>query len=339
MASGAAQFWSFFDKYFIIIGITIALSIGLLLPEPGRDLKERDVHILGFTLPQVAVVIIFILSGLGLDSIKEVNKPLPLALGIFFVIFLTPLLAIPIKMFGAGLVKLQLLQGACLFCAVPTTLSSGVKMVEQAGGNVPLALVLTTSTNLLGVFTMPYLCSWIFSATVEIPMMPMLKQLVMQTLVPFVLGLGLSNIGAVKSFATKYKKNLGRTGNCCIFFVVWLMSSGAQAKIVQLPAKDLGMSAALAIFTHIVYRTGAYLCAQGADLPPKEWVTFVLMCSQKSLPVCVSVLSTLPASLQVDTGTFIIPCIMSHFSQLLIDAMLTVRWTIDEKVDSSYVKA
>jgi len=262
------------------------------------------------------------------------KQPKPLALGILFVLFLTPLLAVPVmKLPELGLdVRITLLQGMALFCAVPTTLASGVTMVKQANGNVPLAIVLTTLTNLLGVFTMPFSVSWIFSSKVPIVPTVMLKQLILQTLVPLSLGIALRMyVAPLRKFATDYKKPLSRSQNCCIFLTVWIMTSDAQRKIVTSPPSDLAICLCLAILVHLVYRLGAYWAATLAKLPGKEWVTIVLMCSQKSLPVCVSVLSALPAALRQESGVLIVPCIMSHFSQLVIDGVLAVRWTVKEE--------
>ncbi|CAK0890775.1 unnamed protein product [Prorocentrum cordatum] len=257
-----------------------------------------------------------------------------------FVLFLSPLVGVPILSLGQVTpVNRVLLQGMALFCAVPTTLSSGVAMVGSANGNVALALILTTVTNLLGVFTMPWSMSVIFSgADVEIDGFKMLTSLVIQTLVPLVFGLGLRALQPVEKFAKDKKKILGRCSNCCIFFVVWLNTSASQDKIVHFPLLDLGVVALLAITVHIIYRVSAYLVATAFHFPNKEWVAIVLMCSQKSLPVCVSVMAALPRELQYSTGTMIVPCIMSHFSQLMIDGFLADRWKLDEAGEFEYFK-
>lgn len=325
------------DKNFIVLGICCALTAGLLYPPPGEalhDVKLGSCVGLGeITIPKLAVVVIFLVSGLGLDSPSQSNKPKPLALGVLFVLFVTPLLCIPImKLPAMGIdVNITLLQGMSLFCAVPTTLASGVTMVRQANGNVPLAILLTTLTNILGVFTMPYSISWIFQAAVSIKPTSMMNQLVLQTLVPLSLGMLCRRfVAPLQRFATAYKKSLSRSQNCCIFLTVWIMTSDAQKKIVTSPPQDLLACLLLAIVVHLIYRCGAYYTGNFANLPSKEWVTFVLMCSQKSLPVCVSVISALPAVVRKNSGVLIVPCIMSHFSQLVIDGILAVRWQVKE---------
>merc|ERR1711957_624893 len=123
----------------------------------------------------------------------------------------------------------------------------------------------------------------------------------------------------------KNKKALGILQNSCILSVVWLMISKAQEEIAVASSKDLLTCLSLAAGVHLVFRLVGYLVATAAKLPPREWVTVVLMCSQKSLPVCVSVLTALPLGLQVNTGLQILPCIMAHAAQLIIDSILAVR--------------
>jgi len=323
------SFIAWVDKNFLMIGLCLSLSIGLIFPAPGLALK--GVKLGAWGIPQFAVVLIFILSGIALQSPKEFWQPKALIMGGAFVLFITPLIGWPMLHFLRDHVELTLLQGMALFCAVPTTLSSGVAMVQQANGNVPLALFLTTVTNLAGVFTMPFSMSLIFQSTVSIDVMNMLYQLVCLTLLPLGVGMMLRKASAdIEIFAKTHKQILTKMQNCCIFSVVWLMSSGAQKEIMVTPPRDLLVCALLACLVHLVYRVGAWATANMAKLPPKEWVTVVLMCSQKSLPVCVSVLSCLPAELQSKTGLLIIPCIMGHFSQLMIDGFLTIRWTIPD---------
>eukprot|EP00442_Polarella_glacialis_P054929 CAMPEP_0115164300 /NCGR_PEP_ID=MMETSP0227-20121206/72966_1 /TAXON_ID=89957 /ORGANISM="Polarella glacialis, Strain CCMP 1383" /LENGTH=318 /DNA_ID=CAMNT_0002576657 /DNA_START=90 /DNA_END=1046 /DNA_ORIENTATION=+ len=294
-------------RNFLILGLLTVIFTGLVFPEPGLALHDVKLGPLG--LPQLAVVVIFVVSGMCLDSVSDAVQPKALGLSIVLVLFVTPL------------------AGMALFCVVPTTLSSGVTMVTQAKGNVSLAVLLTTVTNLLGVLTMPFSVSQIFSASVPIKPVDMLFELLWLTLVPLVLGMTLRRASStIKEFAKAQKKTLGLGQNSCILLVVWLMTSGAQQQIVHSSSGDLGSCLVMAGAVHLAFRVVGYLVAEAAQLPGREWVTLVLMCSQKSLPVCVSVLSALPPQLREKSGLMIVPCIMAHAAQLIIDSMLAVRW-------------
>merc|ERR1719198_2952841 len=98
-------------------------------------------------------------------------------------------------------------------------------------------------------------------------------------------------VAPLRDLAKKYKKQFGYTQNSCILFVVLLNISKAQPDLVSAAPKDLGLCLTLAATVHLIYRIMGYFAANACKLPPADWVTIVLMCSQKSLPVCVSVMT------------------------------------------------
>jgi len=319
----------FILKNFLILGLLTIITFGMIFPQPGLYLNT--LKLAGLTMPDVAIDLIFVLSGLALESFSDALQYKALFLGMTLVLLVTPLLACPILYLPTVYPQLNvsLLQGMALFCVVPTTLSSGVTMITQAKGNVSLAILLTSVTNVLGVFTMSFSASKVFSASIEVSPWEMLYELVWLTLVPLCVGMALRRfVKPLREFATRNKKPLGLSQNSCILFVVLLMISKAQSSIFSASGQDLTLCLTLAATVHLIYRLLGYFVATTARLPPKEWVTIVLMCSQKSLPVCVSVLQALPADLRAKSGLFILPCVMAHAAQLIIDSILAVRWQV-----------
>lgn len=319
----------FVIKNFLILGLLTVITFGLICPGPGIALGE--LRIVGMTMPDIAIDVIFVVSGVALDSFSDALQYKALSLGMILVLFVTPMLAPCILYLGVLKPDLNqsLLQGMALFTVVPTTLSSGVTMITQAKGNVSLAILLTSVTNIFGVFTMSWSASRVFATDVEIKPMTMLSELIWLTLVPLLFGMTLKRcVAPLREFAKNNKKPLGLSQNSCILFVVLMMISKAQSEIFTASGKDLSICMALAVTVHLIYRLVGYFVATAAALPPMEWVTIVLMCSQKSLPVCVSVLAALPSELRRKSGLFILPCIMAHASQLIIDSILCVRWEV-----------
>ena len=105
----------------------------------------------------MCVVVIFIISGATLKT-EEIAEALKsgrgaLAYGWVAILGLTPLLGCSGAAAGDSV---EFRYGLSLFCCVPTTLTSGVTLVRNAKGNVALALMLTVTTNLIGVFTVPF---------------------------------------------------------------------------------------------------------------------------------------------------------------------------------------
>lgn len=187
----------------------------------------------------------------------------------------------------------------------------------------------------LGVLIMPWSVTRIFAASVAIDPLDMLSELLWLTLAPLCIGMSVRKSSAtVDSYVKQNKKPLGLTQNSCILAVVYVMTSGAKQKIMSTSSSDLTSCLIMAALVHLIYRVVGYTAATAAELPGKEWITIVLMSSQKSLPVCISVLSALPPDLRAHTGLMIVPCIMAHAAQLIIDSMLAVRWELPEQQES-----
>ncbi len=53
----------------------------------------------------------------------------------------------------------------------------------------------------------------------------------------------------------------------------------------------------------------------------------ILVASQKTLPIAVTVLGQLGASLPtLAVGLAVVPCVVSHLSQILVDSLLVSHW-------------
>ena len=60
--------------------------------------------------------------------------------------------------------------------------------------------------------------------------------------------------------------------------------------------------------------------------------------SQKTLPSAVTVLGQLAAVLPGPMGIAVIPCVVSHLSQILMDSLLVSWWLKQDAKEASKVK-
>ena len=65
-------------------------------------------------------------------------------------------------------------------------------------------------------------------------------------------------------------------------------------------------------------------------LPLAERKAAVILSSQKTLPVALSVITFLPVTLG-SHGLMALPCIISHFCQIVMDGLVAAKWA--EHVD------
>jgi SBF-like CPA transporter family (DUF4137) len=133
-----ARVQAFLLRNFLPIGLATSLLVGLTWPWLGQQVATPQAGEYGDLVPTLLVIVIFVISGLTLktDDIKQAATKKGRAgtiYGLLAILGITPLL-------GFGVIRLPLAEpefayGLAVFCAVPTTIASGVSMVTQAGGN------------------------------------------------------------------------------------------------------------------------------------------------------------------------------------------------------------
>lgn len=74
-----------------------------------------------------------------------------------------------------------------------------------------------------------------------------------------------------------------------------------------------------------------FVLCSSLRLGRREFKAVLLMSSQKTLPVSVTVISFLGAL--GEEGLMTIPCIVGHMSQLFIDAYISSRWAAEPQMD------
>jgi len=57
----------------------------------------------------------------------------------------------------------------------------------------------------------------------------------------------------------------------------------------------------------------------------------VFCASQKTLPVAVTTLNTLSTQMGFLAGVAVIPCVFSHFGQIVIDSFLASHWMAEDR--------
>lgn len=104
--------------------------------------------------------------------------------------------------------------------------------------------------------------------------------------------------------------------------------SESSDRLAQVSGLNLLILIAAGLFVHAVFlllNTGV-VRVLGIELAQRKAV--VLMASQKTLPVAMTVLALIPdsaVSAQVK-GLIAIPCITSHLGQIFVDAVVASRW-------------
>ena len=315
-------------KHFLPIGLLLAILLGLAVPQLGVAVASIKIGEVGI-VQTIAVCLIFIISGLTLktdDILKAIRAWQATTYGILSINFLTPLLALVTTQLDFLPREFQF--GFLLFCTMPTTINSGVALAQAAGGNFALALLLTVASNMLGIFTSPFYLTMLLSVGgVTIDASPLLVKLLLTLLLPLALGKAAREASStVLAKVKKHKSFLSNFSSLCLISVPWMKLSVSQATLVSLSAAQVVALLVCALILHLIYLALNYAVARHLlRLPLEMRKSVVIMCSQKTLPMAMTVLSFFPDSLG-EPGLIAIPCIVSHLVQLFVDAFLAAKW-------------
>lgn len=313
----------FLRRQMLPLGLLTVAAVGLLWPEPGRAMGRLPTQ-------YVAVSIIFVCSGLLLRT-EEIRAALTAwrasAWGLVSILFVTPAVGAVVA-FGAPLDPAFQL-GLALFACMPTTLSSGIALTNQARGNGALALLLTVATNLLGVFTIPFVLVAVLGVVgrVELSALDLVAELCLSILLPLLVGHGLRRCAAARIDA--HRAAITTLSNLALISIPWMKFSDSSERLAAVAPWSLLVLLAAGLAIHGLYLALNDGVSRLLRLSLTVRKAVVLMASQKTLPVALTVLALIPESAMSSSekGLIAIPCILSHLSQIFVDAVLASRWS------------
>ncbi|KAG2453576.1 hypothetical protein HYH02_001794 [Chlamydomonas schloesseri] len=324
----------FIVENYLVIAFAVALTFALAYPVPGSYLVRitvlGNVHI----IQEINMFIVFFISGLALNTTElkkaMARESLPTVIfGWVMISIVTPILGFAMR--EIPLTPPAFSVGLTIFCLVPTTLGIGIALVRSCKGNEAIALLLTVGTNMLGVFLMPPWLRFLFlnydagiSLNINIP--DLLVKLSITILVPSIIGKALRDlVKPVEEFAKKYRTALSMLSTTNLAFIVWQTLSGARNLLFEQRAGMIVSVIVLAAAIHVFYLIVNYLLVKFAFKPPiKEFVAVVIMASQKSAPVAVTVISYVTSD-PAQQGLLAIPSIVGQLSQIFIGAAIAKR--------------
>ena len=209
-------------------------------------------------------------------------------------------------------------------------------MTQVAKGNQVLSLLLTIVTNLLGVLTVPYLLHAFLEGGDVVKIKPgnLAFKLVLTVLVPTIIGMTLrASSKHIRAFVIKHKTALSLFSTTNLIMIVWQTLSGARHILLRQSPGHILLVTLIAIAMHVFYLILNWLVVKILpNIGIREKISVVIMVSQKSSPVAITVISYITDNL-AQQGLFAIPCLIGQISQIFIGSLLARR--LASMVDAS----
>lgn len=132
------------------------------------------------------------------------------------------------------------------------------------------------------------------------------------------------------------KKLVRKLSTVCLACVPFAQigTAKAQGSLAQLTPATFGSLGAAILAALLIIRVCnfavfgwfcKYGCGAGGPVPIEITRAIILAASQKTLPISIAVLMQLKDVLGAGVGLATLPCVLAHFTQVLLDSAL-VRW-------------
>jgi sodium/bile acid cotransporter 7 len=307
-----------------IVGIVAAAGLAALLPARGAAAGVAS------TSTVVAIGLLFFLYGVRLSPAEAIAglKHWRLHVTVVLATFvLFPLLGIAARLLVPTVLTPQLYAGVLFLCLLPSTVQSSIAFTSIAKGNVAAAVCAASLSSMLGVFVTPVLAALLISSGGN-PLAPKsLLDIVLQLLVPFLLGQLARRW--IATWVKRHKKLLSVVDRGSILIVVYTaFSEGVVAGVWhQLRPLRLGGLIGTDILLLACALVITWVAATKLKFDRADRITIVFCGSKKSLSAGLPMATVLFASQGAGVvGLIVLPLMLFHQIQLMVCAALARRW-------------
>ena len=308
-------------RQWFLFGIILVFAI-VIFDKTGT-LAQAGIFLKNHNGSSFMILLIFLFSGMIIeaDQIKAGIKDFKATTAaLVIIVIFSPLLALS---FAFIPLETGVIIGLFLVAVMPTTLSSGVVMTGQAGGNIAHALFVTILSNCIAIASIPFflpllLASLKLETDLFIDQKAIFIKLLLLVLLPLITGLFLKK--TVLNITAAQKKRLGIINQSIVICVVYMSLSGAREILLAQSTIFLWILPLVVMF-HLILLGLSFGCSHLLGIGKGKREAVIFMGSQKTLPLAVM----LQITCFPEYGTALLVCVVHHIAHLMIDGYLAVK--------------
>ncbi len=308
-------------RYWFLLLLLATLAVGMGWAEEMEPLAT------GVPREWVIGSVLFAMAlPLRIDAMwATLRRPAPAMLAVAINFLVVPLLAWTASLLLTG----DLALGLIIAATVPCTLASAAVWTRLAGGNDAVSLLVTMITNLSCFLVTPALIHWLAGRTNDsIHFADMAYKLFLLIVLPIVGAQLLRSFPRVGQWATASKRGLSTFAQVGLLSIVFVGAVNGGLKIASLEnqlapiAGQIVLMMVLAAVVHLVAWWVGFKAANKFGMDRGEQLAVAFAGSQKTLMVGLAI--ALPFG-----GLTVLPMLVYHVEQLLIDTLLADRLRAD----------
>lgn len=212
--------------------------------------------------------------------------------------------------------------GLVVAAIAPCTVASAVVWTRRGAGNDAVALTVTVITNMGCFLTLPAWTWLLISSRAEVDAPALGLRLLAVVVVPIAIGQAVRALPSLRSWCDRRRKGLGITAQCALLFMVFIGAVKCGALLASPETRpslaDLFWLIVIVSVVHTLLFAAAWVVARGVGCDRHDAMPAGIGGSQKTLAVGLDVALGFG-------GLAVLPMVIYHASQLLIDAVIVER--------------
>ncbi|SIS70099.1 solute carrier family 10 (sodium/bile acid cotransporter), member 7 [Zobellia uliginosa] len=307
-----------------VLSVMVVIALAYLFPQWGIPESKIPID----SISAIGISLIFFFYGLKLspsklkDGLKNWRLHLLVQSSTFLIFPLLVLLFYPlIQNEGQEIIWLAFF----FLAALPSTVSSSVVMVSIAKGNIPAAIFNASISGIIGVILTPlWMGLFVKNAQTEFDFAEIYLQLIVQIILPVLLGVGLQRFWG--AYAQKYGKQLTLFDKSIILLIIYKSFARSFDENIFNAISFLDLLllfvAVLALFGFLYVLTG--FLAKKLKFNTEDRITAQFCGTKKSL-VHGTVFAKIIFGNAATIGIILLPLMLFHALQLLIISVLASK--------------
>jgi solute carrier family 10 (sodium/bile acid cotransporter), member 7 len=299
-----------------IIGLVISLATGLIAHDALTPLASAS-----WLQSTIVFTVMWMMSvSIPIELIrKSIGRPWPPILASIMNLGFLPVLAYGLS----PLLNAELAGGLIIAACVPSTQASAAVWTRKAGGDDTVAVFVTLITNVTCALITPALLVWLIGRSVQIDLWGLATSLFVLVVLPIVIG---QTLRISSRFALGVNKRKALLSTLCQVGILSMVMLGAVQMGNRLASTSAAATSLVSIvlvvvlttFAHVTTLVLAWYLAEATGVQRPQRIAVALSGSQKTLMIGLK--------LAMDCGVSILPMVIYHVGQLILDALIADWW-------------